>query len=106
MLSRFIDVKSRQLVFYLSRFLRGHLPYRELHLFVWDTLEEWSQLRVHDLRPESFKEQVFWHLLYQIEYWSEPELRHNKLLRRELQYCLGFLYGHGDLPLSCVGVRP
>jgi len=106
MLNRFIDVKSRQLAFYLSRFLRGHLPYRELHLFVWDTLEEWSQFRVYDLQPESFKEQVFWHLLYQIEYWSEPELRYNKTLRRDLQYCLGFFYGHGELPLCCVGVRP
>lgn len=106
MLEPFIEQKSRQLVFYVSRFLRGRLPHTELHLFVWDTLEEWSQLRLKVRRPESIREQVFWHLLYQIEYWSEPELTQNQRLRRELQYCLSFLHGYGQLPLYCIGVRP
>jgi hypothetical protein len=106
MLKSFIEQKSRQLVFYLSRFLRGRLPHRELHLFVWDTLEEWSQLRVRSRKPETLHEQVFWHLLYQIEYWSEPELKQNPRIRRELQYCLSFLHGYGQLPCYCVGVRP
>lgn len=106
MLEPFIEQKSRQLIFYLSRFLRGRLPHRELHLFVWDTLEEWSQLRLKVWRPETLREQVFWHLLYQIEYWSEPELKQNPKVRRELQYCLSFLHGYGQLPCCCVGVRP
>lgn len=106
MLEPFIEQKSRQLIFYLSRFLRGRLPHSELHLFVWDTLEEWSQLRVRSWRPETLREQVFWHLLYQIEYWSEPELKQNSDVRRDLQYCLSFLHGYGQLPCYCVGVRP
>lgn len=106
MLESFIDNKSQQLIYFVSRFLRGQLPHRELHLFVWDTLEEWAQLKISRHIPATFREQVFWHVLYQLEFWSEQDLRHDRILRRQLQRCLGYLRGKTRLPQDCVGIRP
>lgn len=106
MLDVFIEQKSQQLIYYVSRFLRGQIPHRELHLFIWDTLEEWAQLQVSLSTPANFREQVFWHVLYQLEYWSEQELQRDKILRKQLQNCLGYLRGKVCLPLDCVGIRP
>lgn len=106
MLESFIDNKSKQLIYFVSRFFRGQLPHRELHLFVWDTLEEWAQLKISRHIPATFREQVFWHVLYQVEFWSEQDLRHDRILRRQLQLCLGYLRGKTRLPQDCVGVRP
>jgi len=106
MITTFIDEKSQQLVFYASRFLRGQLPHRELHLFIWDTLEEWAALSHKPATPPSYSEKVFWHLLHQLEYWPEQQLRQNKKLKRNLQHCLGFLAGKGHCPQNCVGLRP
>lgn len=102
----FIEEKSRQLVFYASRFLRGQLPHNELHLFIWDTLEEWAALCGEPLTPPSYQERVFWHLLHQLEYWPEQQLLQDKHLKRNLQLCLGFLAGKGLRPHNCIGVRP
>jgi hypothetical protein len=106
MLDVFIEQKSQQLIYYVSRFLRGQIPHQELHLFIWDTLEEWAQLQVNYHTPANFQEQVFWHVLYQLEYWSEQELQHDKVLRKQLHNCLGYLRGKVCLPLDCVGIRP
>lgn len=106
MLELFIEQKSQQLVYFVSRFFRGQIPHRELHLFVWDTLEEWAQLNINQQQPATFREQVFWHVLYQLEYWSEQELEQDKILRKQLQNCLGYLQGKVCPPLDCVGVRP
>lgn len=106
MLETFITQKSAQLVYYASRYLRGQLPQAEMHLFIWDTLEEWSQLDVRRKTPESYREMVFWHLLYQLEFWSELEIRQDRQLRRHLQRCAGFLHGKNSIPLDLIGIRP
>ena len=106
MANNFIDEKSQQLVFYASRFFRGQLPHQELHLFIWDTLEEWASLSRKSLPPPVYQERVFWYLLHQFEYWPEQQLRQNKKLKRKLQLCLGFLVGKGQLPVNFVGLRP
>jgi hypothetical protein len=106
MVEMFIAQKSQQLVFFVSRYLRGQLPHAELHLFIWDTLEEWAQLRVGIQEPQTFHEQVFWHVLHQLEYWPESRLQHDKLLRKQLHQCLGFLRGKAEVPIDCVGIRP
>jgi hypothetical protein len=106
MVEMFIAQKSQQLVYFVSRYLRGQLPHAELHIFIWDTLEEWAQLRVGAQVPQSFHEQVFWHVLHQLEYWPESRLQHDKILRKQLQRCLGFLRGKTEVPNDCVGVRP
>lgn len=106
MTERFIELKSEQLVYYVSRFLRGRLAHSELHLFVWDILEEWSQFRLLGGTPGSLRERVFWHLLHQLEYWSVESLQQNRQLRQNIQDCLCFLRGKGHCPLDCIGVRP
>ncbi|MBU1309171.1 hypothetical protein MN202_02490 [Rheinheimera muenzenbergensis] len=102
----FIEHKSQQLIFYISRYFRGRLPHSELHLFVWDTLEEWAQLTAELQLPYNHKERVFWHLIHQLEYWPDQALRENKKLRRNIQDCICFLKGRGVAPSDCVGVRP
>lgn len=106
MAKNFIDEKSQQLVFYASRFLRGQLSQHELHLFIWDTLEEWAALSNRPESPPAYQERVFWYLVHQLEYWPEQQLRQNKKLKRNLQLCLGFLSGKGQRPENCVGLRP
>ena len=106
MADQFIELKSQQLIFYISRYLRGRLPHSELHLFVWDTLEEWSQLQVQCHQPYSHRERVFWHLIHQLEFWPAATLKHDKSLRRNIQDCLCYLKGYGVAPSDCVGVRP
>lgn len=106
MATYFIEQKSQQLVFYASRFLRGQLPHHELHLFIWDTLEEWATLSGRPLEPPAYQEKVFWHLLHQLEYWPEQQLLQNRKLKRNLQSCLRFLAGKGLRPENCVGLRP
>ena len=106
MLTPFIEIKSQQLIYYVSRYFRGRLPYCELHLFIWDTLEEWGQHK--PIYPEecSSQERVFWHLLHQLEYWPEQNLQHDQHLRKNIQHCLCYLKGYGIAPANCVGIRP
>ena len=106
MADQFIDLKSQQLIFYISRYLRGRLPHSELHVFVWDTLEEWGQLRIQSNQPYSHRERVFWHLIHQLEFWPASVLKHDKYLRRNIQDCLCYLKGYGKAPADCVGIRP
>lgn len=107
MLEQFLEQKSRQLVFYVSRFLRGQLPHHELHLFVWDTLEEWAQLNVASKTPASYQEQVFWHLLHQLEFWSELELKQDPKVKRHLQQAVACLLGRTVNTVDdFIGIRP
>ena len=106
MLDIFLEHKSQQLVFYLARYLRGQLPHREMHLFIWDTLEEWAQLNINSSTPQSFREMVFWHLLYEFELYSEIELKTDRHLRRQLHQCMGYLLGKTQVPADFIGVRP
>lgn len=106
MVDSFIELKSQQLIFYVSRYFRGRLPHSELHLFVWDTLEEWAQFDVQSNLPYSYRERVFWHLIHQLEFWPELTLQQDKYLRRNIQDCMCYLKGHGVAPPNCVGIRP
>lgn len=106
MLDRFIEHKAKQLTFYTSHFLRGILPHSELHMFVWDTLEEWTQFKFSTHTPQSDREQVFWHLINELEFWPETSLQHNQNLRRNIEQCLYYLNGYGKCPHGCVGIRP
>lgn len=103
---RFIDVKSSQVCFFLQAFWHQDLPHRELQLFFWDTLEEWNQIKTITNLPYTRREQVFWHLLQQIHFWPEDELRHNEYLCDELRNCVHYLLHEGLCPFDCIGIRP
>lgn len=102
----FIDHKARQLSFYLRGYWNNQIPYRELDLFFWDTLEEWVLVQDRETVPYSPKEKVFWHVLHQMHFWEDSKLRSDPFLRGELNTCLEFLEGEGFCPLDCIGIRP
>ncbi|NTS77593.1 hypothetical protein HR060_12055 [Catenovulum sp. SM1970] len=104
--SQFIELKRRQISFYVTAFTHQTLPYSELHLFLWDTLEEWQQVKVTQNEPYSKYERVFWHLMHLLSYWSEKQLLKDQYLRDELTLCVEFLDGEGCFPVDCVGIRP
>lgn len=106
-IEQFVNQKSQQLCFYMDAFWLGELPHQELQYYFWDTLEEWSLVNASPLLPYSHKERVFWHIMYQIHFWSELELHDNVCLRDELLTCLNYLSDEvKSCPFDCVGVRP
>lgn len=105
MAQTFITQKTQQLVFYTSHYLAGKLSQAELHIFIWDTLEEWSTTADRQL-PLEVKEQVFWYLLFQLEYWPVEQVLNDNDIKSQLQRCITFLTGTGQYPADCLGVRP
>jgi len=102
----FIDKKSKQLAYFVRGFWAGKIPYSEVDLFFWDTMEEWEPIKSDESDPYSQKEIVFWHLLHQLHFWSEKKLHQDTYLRTELDTCLDYLEGEGRYPLDCIGIRP
>ena len=102
----FINNKASQLTFFVRAFWEQRIPYSELDLYFWDTLEEWAQVKNHPDEPYSQKERVFWHLLHQLHYWPEQKLLKDPYLVSELTTCIEYLEGEGQYPLDCVGIRP
>jgi hypothetical protein len=102
----FIDLKSNQLAYYVRAFWDDRIPYSEMNLYFWDTMEEWVQIETSSHEPGSQKERVFWHLLHQLHFWPEAKLKDDPYLRSELLTCVEFLEGAQVCPLDCVGVRP
>lgn len=106
MVQSFIESKAKQLAFYVRGLWAKRIPYTEVELFFWDTLEEWAQVKASETEPYSQKERVFWHLLHQLHFWSEQKLVNDEYLRSELLTCLEYLEGDGQYPLDCIGIRP
>ncbi|WP_372872273.1 hypothetical protein [Shewanella sp.] len=101
----FIDSKAPQLAQYGTAFLSDQLDYREIQLYLWDTLEEWQQLSPQG-EAQTDTEKVFWHLMHCFDRWPDWVLRGNLFLRKQLQDCCEFLSLGGELPGGCIGVRP
>lgn len=102
----FIEQKARQLASYIRAFWRGELPYQEVNLFFWDTLEEWINLSNRNKTPQSSQERVFWHLMHQVHFWPQDQLLTDRVLKDELARCVNYLEHGGFCPFDCVGIRP
>lgn len=102
----FVDNKASQLAFYIKAYFSKQIPYSEVDLYLWDTLEEWSQVNIKKEEPYTTKERVFWHLVHQVSFWSENMLQNDKFLRSELRKCIDYLEGEGQYPADCIGIRP
>ncbi len=102
----FIDAKSSQLVYYIHAYWKDGLPYKEFENFMWDTLEEWSQIEHKQNQLYSHKERVFWHLLHETQYASSEALRHDDTLKTQVEFCLEYLQTNRACPLDVVGMRP
>jgi hypothetical protein len=107
-ISYFVKQKSQQLAFFVRGFLREKIPYSELNLFFWDTMEEWAQIKKGKHVPYEGTEQVFWHVLHQVHYWPQNTLQNDLYLRGEIETCLDCLESDGayPLPIDCIGIRP
>jgi len=103
--SAFIDSKAPQLAQYGRAFLSDQLEYREIQLYLWDTLEEWQQLNPQG-EAQSDVERVFWYLMHSFDRWPDWVIRGNQFLRRQIQDCCEYLSIGGQLPSGCHGVRP
>jgi hypothetical protein len=106
LVQHFIDRKARQLAFYMRSYWGKKLPYAELEYFLWDIIEEWSQVKNQQCQAYSHKERIFWHVLHQAQFWDEPVMQSDELSRTQLSMCVLYLEGDGYCPLDVVGIRP
>lgn len=102
----FINTKSSQLVYYIRAFWYDSLPYNELQMFLWDILEEWSQVENTQTQLYTHKERIFWHLFHETQYVSAATLQTDSVLKEEIAFCLEYLQNEKAYPLDVVGMRP
>jgi hypothetical protein len=102
----FIDTKSSQLVYYVHAYWDDKLPYKEFENFMWDTLEEWAQIKHTQSQLYSHKERVFWHLLHETQFVSASALKSDDILKNQVEFCLAFLQNNRACPIDVVGMRP
>jgi hypothetical protein len=103
---KFIDGKSTSLSHYLNLFLLQEINYRQLSQFLWETLQEWQQLAINDETIASCKEEVFWHLFFELDHPSSQQLPGNLSKIQLLSRSALFLQGQGLKPYGCIGIRP
>lgn len=104
-LTEFFEQKAKSACFYIEGMLSQQVPFDEVSLFMWDTLEEWWQVNAATTAI-SEKEKVLWHLFHLLKRWPEQTLRNNPFLRRQLEQGCDFLRSQGPMLLDCAGIRP
>lgn len=105
-ITSFIGTKAKQLIYYVKGFWDGQIPYNEVNLFIWDTLEEWKHLEQCKRFPVSDREQAFWYVVFEFHARTAKALFNNRSLRDEILLCLDYLEHGGLKPFYCVGIRP
>lgn len=105
---KFLNVKSQQLAYFVRAFWNNRIVYKELDLYFWDTMEEWSQVSHLADQPSSQQERVFWYVLHQLHFWPEKTLREDSNLRSDLDLCVNFLESKDEYPFpyEYLGSRP
>jgi len=101
----FINDKAFQLSNYADALVTGRIPSKEVDLYCWDTMEEWSQVRSMGSYMSPM-ESAFWYLLHQITFWNPIEIRTCPILKSEVDSCIDFLRGDGRYPDFVCCVRP
>lgn len=103
---KFVNEKSEILANYFNLFIMKELTDTQLDHFLWDTLKEWDQLNIQDESVGSCKEEVFWHLLFELKNWSGNQILSNTSLQQLLTSSAMFLKDQGNKPAYCIGIRP
>lgn len=106
LVSEFVDQKAEQLAFYLESYWQDAVAFKEMDTFIWDILEEWTTINHPEREMYTHKERVFWHIIYQIQFWGGHSLRHDATVRHEMQLHTLFLKAGKPCPLDVVGMRP
>ncbi|ABI72950.1 conserved hypothetical protein [Shewanella frigidimarina NCIMB 400] len=105
----FIETKAPQLAYFGKAFLNNQLDYKEIQLYMWDVLEEWQFISNNPIQlaeQPSDTEKVFWHLLYCFDHWSGWAIKGNQYLRQQVHECCDYIDIGGNVPQSCIGIRP
>lgn len=101
----FIEQKANAVCFYIDGMLQRKIPFEEVSIFIWDTLEEWWTIKP-DQHQVSDKEKVLWHLFHLLKRWPEQALRANYFLRNQLSDGVNYLQARGPMLMECSGIRP
>lgn len=106
LVSEFVDQKAEQLAFYLESYWQDGVAFREMDNLIWDIFEEWSTINNRQQQMYTHKERVFWHIIYQIQFVGEHNLRHDAFIRDEIQQYTLYLKAGKPCPLDVIGMRP
>lgn len=103
---KFINEKSDLLINSFNQFLMHKTSYDVLTDLVWDILHGWQSLDVTEDTVSGPKEQVFWHMVFELQYWDKASLSNDNYLRKKLYSCVLYLQQQKDFPDGCIGLRP
>jgi len=103
---KFINEKSDLLINSFNQFLMHKTSHGALTDMVWDILHGWQALDVTEDTVSGLKEQVFWHLVFELQYWDKASLRDDNYLRKKLYSCVLYLQQQKVFPEGCIGLRP
>ena len=103
---KFVNEKAVQLVSLYNQFLVNDQGYNALIELTWDILFDWQHLNPIETGELSTKERVFWHMLFELQYWDKGLLTRNKKLKSDLNDCALYLQDEQKIPLHCIGIRP
>lgn len=102
----FINEKIEQIKCYFNAVKEQKITSTELDYFVDNTMAEWTLLNVTDEQPDSLKEKVFWHVIFEFNLNNTHKIFTDNELLNDLQACFAYLSGLGNMPKHCVGWRP
>ena len=103
---RFVNEKAVQLVSLYNQFLLKAEGHNALIELTWDILFDWQQLNLANSNEVTTKERVFWHMLFELQYWEKHVLIANDKLKNDLSDCALYLQNEQRIPLHCIGLRP
>lgn len=103
----FVKNKARQLVYVVNQLINQAIKYEEVHLILWDILEEWAALNKNNEQKVSDFESVFWYLFFIIQFEDEKDLTQNKQVHSKIIQCCNYLSAPtSTVPQGCIGIRP
>jgi len=86
--------------------MNNKLSYTILIDYIWEILQDWQRLDVVDTKISTQKEQIFWFLVFELQFRDEKSLLNDEDIISKLNHCISFLQGQLDMPDDCIGVRP
>ncbi|MEM0909938.1 MAG: hypothetical protein AAGJ37_03130 [Pseudomonadota bacterium] len=101
----FINDKSKLVTHYVNGYWDSKITYDELQRFLWDTLEEWSEVDTKQFEAYTHQERIFWHI-FQMLQQSENHMLSSEPICSEVECLLGYLNKEGLCPIDVVGMRP
>ena len=102
----FVHFHSPTLAKHAKELLLNQIDVEQYHQYYWLLLAQWQQLNLVSNQTPQNQENVFWHLLFELDHWSIEQLRGNHSLKQHLLACCDFIQGDGPMPSNCIGLAP